>query len=54
VFQEVFMKSPAKAKIKYLILILAAAACLYGALSGELEAVFQKAAAICLECIGIG
>ena len=39
---------------RYFLLAAAVLACLYGAVSGEPDTVFQKAAAICLECIGIG
>ena len=39
---------------KYILFVCAAAACIYGAARGEMLTVLQKAAAICLECIGIG
>ncbi len=37
-----------------LLLVLAVAACLYGAFRGELKTVHRKASTVCLECIGIG
>ena len=40
--------------LKYAVLAAALAACAYGVLHGEAGIVFRKAAAICLECIGIG
>lgn len=48
------MKEFIKQKVKYLLLAAAAASCIYGAMSGQMEAVLNKAAIICLECIGIG
>ena len=38
----------------FILLILSAAMCLFGAFSGQLQAVLTKAINICLECIGIG
>ena len=52
--QENRMKELMEQKIKYLLLAAAAASCIYGAMSGQMEAVLNKAAMICLECIGIG
>ena len=43
-----------KNSIKYIILILAIFAMALGIFRGEMMAVFTKAAAICMECIGIG
>ena len=43
-----------KDKIKYLVLILAIAALVFGIYSGEMEVVLAKAVKICLECCGIG
>ena len=40
---------------KFTLVLLAAAVflCIYGAVSGEMEIVFTKAATICMECIGL-
>lgn len=46
-----------KIRDRYLPLMILAAAlvsCLYGALGGEAGIVLRKAAAVCMECIGIG
>ncbi len=40
--------------IRYIALAVAIAFCAYGAYSGQAEAVLRKAAAICMECCGIG
>ena len=40
--------------LKYVILAAAVGACAFGALHGAGADVLQKAAAICLECCGIG
>ena len=39
--------------ITALLFITAAVSCLYGIKSGEAETVWQKAANMCMECIGI-
>ena len=39
---------------KTILLIFALASCLFGAVRGEMQTVLQKAAAVCMECIGIG
>lgn len=43
-----------KDKIKYLVLIVAAGLMIYGIIKGDPATVLAKAAAVCLECIGIG
>ncbi|MBO6053065.1 MAG: thioredoxin [Clostridia bacterium] len=48
------MRSFLKNNLRYFVLILAAASCAFGAWRGEIATVFRKAAAVCLECIGIG
>ena len=40
--------------LKWVILIAALAMLLYGASSGQADAVLTKAARICMECIGLG
>lgn len=40
--------------LKYVMLMLAFGSCAFGAVRGEMLVVLQKAAAICLECCGIG
>lgn len=40
--------------LKYVILALALGTCAFGIWRGETADVLQKAAAICLECCGIG
>ena len=37
-----------------ILFIAALGMCLFGAVTGETEAVFIKAAKICMECIGLG
>ena len=48
------MKNNNKKYIRYIILGLAIASLTFGVIRGDMAAVFQKAAAICMECIGIG
>lgn len=45
---------PKQDYIKYAILLLALASCALGVWRGETADVLRKAAAICLECCGIG
>lgn len=40
--------------VPVLILLVGACFMVYGATDGEALAVFKKAAAICMECIGLG
>ena len=40
--------------LRLIILAFAVILIIYGAVSGEPESLFRKAANICLECIGIG
>ena len=44
----------AKKNIKYIILFAAIGAMAFGIFRGEMMTVLTKAAAICMECIGIG
>ncbi len=48
------MKKMTSALPRLLLFAAAVAMCLYGALTGEAEAVLLKAAKICMECIGLG
>ncbi len=48
------MKRRIPAAVTALLLILAMAACVFGAERGELRTIYRKASAVCLECIGIG
>lgn len=40
--------------VKYLVLIIGFGMLVWGVASGDMLVVFKKAAAICMECIGIG
>ena len=48
------MKKTPVSLAKYALLALAVLAAAFGIIRGETAGVFEKAAAICLECIGIG
>ncbi len=48
------MKRSWVGRIRILLIAAAFAALLYGIFRGEIGIILQKAAAICLECIGIG
>ena len=48
------MKQLISEKLKYIILFLAIASCVFGIYSGEMGVVLGKAVRICLECCGIG
>ena len=40
--------------LRYILLVLALALCVFGVSRGEMKQVWNKAATICLECCGIG
>ena len=40
--------------LKYLVLIIGIGMLVWGIASGDMLLIFKKAAAICMECIGIG
>lgn len=46
-------KAPSQ-KLTFVFLAAALGMCLFGAARGDMEAVFMKAATICMECIGLG
>ena len=48
------MKAFINKYLKYIVLAAGIAALVFGVYRGEVETVFNKAAAICMECIGIG
>ena len=48
------MTKTAKLIARYILLVLALAMIIFGLFSGDMKAVFGKAAMICYECIGIG
>lgn len=41
-------------RIRLIIFLISAAMILFGVERGELEIIFNKAARVCLECIGLG
>ena len=47
-------RKEAPAAVTFVLFAAAAAACAYGAYSGEINIIFNKAINICMECIGIG
>ncbi len=48
------MKTRLSRKVTAVLLAIALGMCVYGAATGEMEAVFIKAVKICMECIGLG
>ena len=40
--------------VKYVVLIIGIGMLVWGIVNGDMAAVLRKAAAICMECIGIG
>ena len=48
------MKKTKTGTVTWILLLLGAGMCIYGALTGEAEAVLTKAVRICMECIGLG
>ena len=48
------MKRRIPVAVTALLLVLAAASCIFGVYRGELKTVSKKANTVCLECIGIG
>ena len=48
------MKRKVPLGVTVLLLVLAAASCVFGISRGENRTYYRKAATVCLECIGIG
>ena len=48
------MKRKVPLAVTGLLLVLALLACAFGIRRGEMKTIHRKAAAVCLECIGIG
>lgn len=48
------MKKFVEKYLKYIVVAVALCSLAYGVYRGETALVFAKAAAICLECVGIG
>ena len=48
------MSEKNRGRLSVILLSAALIMCVYGAVTGEAEAVFIKAAKICMECIGRG
>lgn len=48
------MSQSKQQRLRVGLAVLAAAGLIYGLVSGQAQAVWQKAVFICMECIGIG
>ena len=48
------MKRGVPVKVTAVLILLAAALCVFGLYRGEAAAVFNQAVNICMECIGLG
>ncbi|MBQ3336225.1 MAG: hypothetical protein IJG80_02365 [Selenomonadaceae bacterium] len=48
------LKNFSRAKIRLIIFLAGAAMIFFGVARGELQIIFNKAARVCLECIGLG
>ena len=48
------MKKEVPVRVTVILLAIAAGCCAFGVFLGEPHTIFVKAAAICLECIGLG
>jgi hypothetical protein len=48
------MKRRVPLAVTALLLVLAAASCIFGISRGENKIYYRKASTVCLECIGIG